>query len=115
MLGRHDTVVANAVFESGPILQLTTSYGMKTLHEPEIQVFALEGTIGVCGNRLELKNADNEIERIDCPWTHRKHDYMQEWLHFHDVVVNGAELAFKPEQAYGDILFMQKIIDAAKA
>ena len=113
-LGRHDTLIANAVFESGVALQLTTSYGMKSQNRHQIQVHSLEGVISVHGDHLLLMDADMQETRIETPGTHRKHDYKEEWIHFHDVIRGGAGMAFTPEQAYGDILFMQKIIDAAK-
>lgn len=59
-------------------------------------------------------DAAGEISRIETPDTTPKHDYCAELPHSHDVIVNGADMKFTSKQAYGDILFMQKLIDAAK-
>ena len=113
-LGKFDTIVANGTLADGTLLQLTASYGMRTFNEHFLQVFSEGGTISVHGDRLELMDADGETRRIETPEIMPKHDYRAELFHFHDVICNRAKLEFKPVQAYGDILFMQKLIDGAK-
>lgn len=116
-LGAHDTLIAHGRFESGPAFQITCSYGLRSHSRQEIELLSPDGSVLVEGGHLLLTDLDRKQTRIETPYPtdHRKPEYRAEWEHFYDVLVNGAEQQFTAEQAYHDILFMQRLIDAAAA
>ncbi|MGJ3242856.1 MAG: Gfo/Idh/MocA family protein [Opitutales bacterium] len=113
-LGQYDNLIANCRFDNGTVGQITMSYGMNTGPAPMLQIMATHGTIICQGGAIELltENGSTE-EKIEMPYQANS-AYHAEWLHFHDVLVNGADLEFTAWQAYNDIVFCQDIIDAAR-
>lgn len=113
-VGQFDNLIANCHFDNGTVGQITMSYGMNTGPSPMLQVMATHGTLVVDGGSIKLLT-ENGSEEIECPAPYDAQSACHaEWLHFHDVLVNGAALEFTPWQAYNDILFCQNIIDAAR-
>jgi len=113
-LGRYDTLLAHGAFAgNGPALQITMSYGTRTLAEPFIQVYARAGTVAINRGQVQLLDEEGNVTSAEVEGPGHG-AYVEEWLHFYEVVANGARLEFSPEQSYGDVLFVQRLIDAAR-
>jgi len=112
-LGRRDTIVANCVLTSGVNCQLTMAYGFRSQSKPIIEIFSKDGTITVENGTPGLKF----VAEDGTEWTEASPQgpdcYERQWHHFHDVIARGKPLALTPEQTRDDLVFVQKLIDAA--
>lgn len=114
-LGRFDTLIANAVFEGGTAGQITMCYGFASQTRHLFEVFAEGGTLRVESKRIIAAEDDGDETEIPCENPYGGTNATQnEWLHFYDVVANGAEQEFTSRQSYEDIEFVQRLIDAAR-
>ncbi len=112
-LGRWDTILASFEFSSGPACQLTMAYGFRSQAKPIMEIFAKEGTItfenGTPGLKFIAEDGREWTEAMpggpDC--------YERQWHHFHDVLAKGKPLELTPEQTRDDLVFVQRLIDAA--
>jgi predicted dehydrogenase len=112
-LGRWDTLVANCILTSGVMCQLTMAYGFRSQSKPIVEIFAKDGTITIENGTPGLKYiaedgkewTENLPEGPDC--------YERQWQHFHEVLVKGKALELTPEQTRDDLVFVQRLIDAA--
>ena len=112
-LGRWDTIIANFDFTSGPACQLTMAYGYRTRAKPFVEVFAKDGTITIEAGSpgLHFTAADGSEWTEDTP--EQPDCYTRQWMHFHDVLAKGKPLQLTPQQTRDDLLFVQRLIDAA--
>lgn len=112
-LGRWDTIIANFELSTGIACQLTMAYGFSSKAKPLMEVFAKNGTITIDGGTPGLRYlaADGREwfeatpDRPDC--------YTRQWKHFYDAVARGLPLQLSPEQTRADLVFVQRLIDAA--
>jgi predicted dehydrogenase len=112
-LGRWDTIIANCELSSGTVCQLTMAYGFRTQAKPILELFAKDGTItlenGTSGLKFIAENGEEWTETMpedtDC--------YERQWHHFHEVLAKGKALELTPEQTRDDLVFVQRLIDAA--
>jgi len=113
-LGRHDTLLAHAKLEGGSAAQITMSYGLRSAPSPLYQVYAPEGTLCVEREKLvfQPEGGERREEALTFPYG-APSAFHAELLHFHDVVVNGAPLEITAEQAFGDVCFVQRLLDVA--
>jgi len=112
-LGRYDTILANFELPGRVACQLVMAYGFRTQAKPMIEVFAKDGTITIEGAGPTIRFlAEDGTE-----WTKDMPDelgcYHREWLHFYDVVGRGRPLLLTPEQTRDDLVFVQRLMDAA--
>ncbi len=112
-LGRYDTLLANGILEGGGIpFQATMGYGTRTFSGEFIQVYAKEGTIAVDAGGIRLFDGDGNITTLKAR-AEFENPYEAELVHFSRAVRNEASLEFTAAQAYGDVLCVQRMIDAA--
>lgn len=112
-LGRWDTIIANFELSSGTACQLTMAYGFRSQAKPIFEIFAKDGTItidqGTPGLRFIAEDGTEWFEATpeepDC--------YTRQWHHFHDVLAKGKQLELTPDQTRDDLVFVQRLIDAA--
>jgi len=113
-LGRRDSLLANCLLAGKTPCQLTMTYGMESpAGRTTLYLHAKEGTvIAHEWDKLTFVPAVGEPTVEDCTSAHAD-THEATWMHFYDVIANGAPMAFTPQQSYEDILFMQQLIDAA--
>jgi predicted dehydrogenase len=111
-LGANDTLIANFEFPGRIACHLVMAYAFRTRARPMMEVFAKDGTITFDGSDTLRFIAEDGTE-----WEEDLHDerdcYHREWLHFHDVVAKGRKLLLTPQQTRDDLVFCQRLIDAA--
>ena len=111
-LGKYDTCLAHCEFADGTLAQITMSYGIKSPDNHMFKLFARDGTLftewGALGTIDEDGTNLQQVPKAEPSGFHA------EWVHFHDIICNGAEHQFTAQQSYDDILFMQMLIDAAE-
>jgi len=112
-LGRYDTIIANFDFSSGPACQLTMAYAFRSEAGPIIEVFAKDGTISIDGGARGLHYTAEDGTKWSETDTGGEDPYTRQWLHFHKVLSGGAPLALTPQQTLDDLVFVQRLIDAA--
>lgn len=112
-LGRWDTLIANCELSSGTTCQLTMAYGFRSQARPIMEVFAKDGTITVENGTPGLKFIAEDGDE----WTESMPDgpdcYERQWHHFYEVIAKSRPLALTPEQTRDDLVFVQRLIDAA--
>jgi len=112
-LGRYDTLIANFEFAGGVACHLVMAYGFRSQARPILEVFAKDGTLtiegGSPGIRFTAEDGTEWFEALpeepDC--------YEREWVHFCDVVAKGQPLLVSPEQTRDDLVFVERLMDAA--
>lgn len=114
-LGRRDSLIANCLLNEKTPCQITMTYGMESpAGRTTLYLHAKEGTvIAHEWDKLTFVPAEGEPTVVPCKTPHAD-THEATWMHFHNVIVNDADMALTPQQSYGDILFMQQLIDAAR-
>lgn len=113
-LGKYDTLLANCLLGGSTPCQLTMTYGIEhPAGRTNTFLHALGGTIIANDwEKIVTVEADGTRQEIACPKTWGdNHEIV--WTHFHEMVFEGVPARFAPEQSYGDIAFMQRLIDEA--
>jgi predicted dehydrogenase len=114
-LGQYDTLLANCVLGKTTACQITMTYGIeKPGRRSETLLHSERGTIDASEwEKLTYVSAEGERTEIPCPLEVPDTQHAI-WFHFHDLLSGKvARNAFGPDQSYGDIDFMQRLIDAA--
>jgi len=112
-LGVADTIIANFDFPRKIACHLVMAYGFKSQSGSMLEIFAKAGTITLAADYSRLLFAGEDGRE----WSEDVRDELgsmhREWLHFFDVVANDKPLQLTPEQTRDDLVFVQRLIDAA--
>jgi len=123
-LGAYDTIISHFQLDGDtrssktytgptPHFQMTVSYGCNGNGAPHLTLYSKDGTIVVDGGiKAYEQGGPKEGIEIDCPKVYGD-GYFAEWLEFAAAIYEKRRPVLSIEQTYGDIEFMQRIIDAA--
>ena len=82
------------------------SYSLHGTGVPIISVQGDKGNVSLDWGEVVL----NRVGAKPKKFKGKENNYLTEFKHFHDVVIKGKPLAFKPRQALADLEFMQRLL-----
>lgn len=112
-LGVADTLIANFDFPGKIACHLVMAYGFRSQARPMLEIFSKAGTITLASDFSKLLFAGEDGSEWSEDVPDKPGCTERQWLHFFDVVANDKPLQLTPEQTRDDLVFVQRLIDAA--
>ncbi len=112
-LGANDTIIANFEFPGAIAGHLAMAYGFRSQATPQMEVFAKDGTITFGRDTARIRFIAEDGTEWEEDYGGGRNAFHAEWLHFYDVLAKGKPLRLTPEQTRDDLVFCQRLIDAA--